>query len=243
MKAKRFNTPDGFRFYRIDGKKYVSATTTCRVIPKTFLMGWYARMEKEAFMHIIEEFQGKKVFLKKLLQLANPKSETAAGKYIEITSRFGNKIHDRIDAFFSKKTKPKLSKKQKRCFKQFLRWYKQSDLKPIKGKSEVVVFHKKMGVAGTVDLLAKNNGKLIVIDWKTGKSIYPDHYYQLVIYIMCAQSMGMKINSGLIVHIPRDGGKVKHYPVIPGKGKAPSFDQVRQLVSFWQMLFLKKGDA
>jgi len=240
MKTKRFNSPDGFRFYQIKGKKYVSATTTCKVIPKSFLNEWYARMEKEAFMKVIEEFQGTKEFLKRLLQLANPKSETAAGKYIEYTSRFGNKVHDRIDSFFSKGKRPKMTTKQKRCFKQFLRWYKKSDIKPIKGKAEFVVFHKKMGVAGTVDLFAKYKGQTLVIDWKTGKSVYPDHFYQIVIYIMCAQSMGMLVKEGLIVHVPRDGGKAKAYPVIPGEGRAPSFDQVRQLVSFWQMLFLKE---
>lgn len=240
MKVKRFNNPEGFRFYKIDGEPFVSATTTCRVIPKPFLMPWYARMEKQALMEIIEEFQDKKVFLKKLLQLANFKSETAAGKYIAYTSRFGDKVHSRIDSFFSKKDRPKLTKAQKKCFKQFLRWWKASGLKAVKGKAEMVVFHKKMKVAGTVDLFTKYKNKLLVTDWKTGKSVYLDHYYQVVIYIMCAQSMGMKVKEGLIVHVPREGGRAKQYPVIPGEGKAPSFAQVKQLVEFWQMLNLKK---
>lgn len=241
MKVKRFNNPEGFRFYKIDGESFVSATTTCKMIPKPFLMPWYARMEKAALMEIIEEYQGSKEFLKKLLQLANPKSETAAGKYIGYTSRFGDKIHSRIDSYFTKKKRPKLNKAQKKCFKQFLRWYKKSELKPIKGKAEVVVFNRKLKVAGTVDLFAKFKGKILAIDWKTGKSVYPDHYYQVVIYIMCAQSMGMKVKHGLIVHVPREGGKVRHYPVIPGKGKAPSFAKVKQLIEFWQMLNLKEA--
>jgi len=241
MAIKRTTSPDGFRFYTIKKKRYPSATTYVRVIPKPFLYPWYANMEKQAVMKLLAKFKGKRL-INRLYALAEPKSEIAASKYIQKMSNWGDLIHSTIDAIFTGAKSPSLKPKHKKCIAQFQKWWKRSKLEAVKNKSEVIVHCEKPLVAGTIDLIAKVKGigELIVCDWKTGAGIYLDHYYQVVMYIMCCQAMGMKVKRGLIVHIPRDGAEVKIYQVIPGEGKAPTFAQVGRLIDFWSLLNANK---
>ena len=76
-------------------------------------------------------------------------------------SKFGSKIHAAIDGWFSNSNpRPKLSKKQKKTYAQFEKWWESAGIKPVKGKSEFVVHDSVEKVAGTVDLLAKKDKKL-----------------------------------------------------------------------------------
>jgi len=239
MAKSKVRNIDGARFYTIKKASYVSATTTCKVMPKPFLMPWYANMEKKAVRRLLKKYINKDLqfdeLIKKLTKLSAERSPTAASIYIEKTSKFGNALHAAIEGFFTGH-KPNLQGKQKKCFKQFKKWWSGSGFTPIKKESEFVVHSNKLKVAGTIDQGVMREGKHEILDWKTGKSVYPDHYYQVVIYIICCQEMGLKVKRGWIVHTPRDGGKVKVHKVIPGKGKAPSIEQVKQMISFWKML-------
>ena len=237
MAKAKIRNIDGARFYTIEKTSYISVTTTCRMLPKPFLMPWYANMEKQAVRRLLEKYEGKKKkLIKELYKLSEPRSPTAASTYITKTSKFGDAIHDAIHGYFTGH-KTKLTPKQKKCFKQFKRWWVGSGFTSIKKESEFVVHSKKEGVAGTIDKGVKNaKGKHQIVDWKTGKSVYPDHYYQVVMYIICCQEMGLKVKVGWIVHTPRDGSKVKAYKVVPGKGKAPSIAQAKQVIAFWKML-------
>lgn len=60
----------------------------------------------------------------------------------------------------------------------FASWFKETQPKII--SSEFVVFGQ--GYAGTVDLLAEINGKLTLIDVKTGQNVYPSHVLQVSAY-------------------------------------------------------------
>ncbi len=236
MATTKATNPDGFRFYTINGKKYVSATTVCKMMPKPFLLPWYAKMEKQAVAKLMATITSSKKLRSALQDLVE--GRPAAIDYIEKTAKFGNKIHAAIESRFSKAKAPKLKKKHRKCMKEFDRWWKGSGLVAVPKKAEFVVHSKKLGVAGTLDLLAKlkDTKILMVLDWKTGSGVYPEAFYQVVIYILCLQEMGFAVKSGLIVHVSRDGSSVKLHQVIPGKGRAPSFEKVKQLISFWKML-------
>ena len=244
MAKTKIKNIDGARFYTIEKTSYISVTTTCKMLPKPFLMPWYANMEKKAVRRLLKKYKKKHLLLTALLEelakLAKKKSPTAASIYIEKTSKFGNALHAAIEGFFTGH-KPKLQGKQKKCFKQFKTWWKTSGFTAIKKESEFVVHSKKLKVAGTVDQGVLREKRHEILDWKTGKSVYPDHYFQVVIYIICCQEMGLKVKRGWIVHTPRDGSKVKVYKVIPGKGQAPSFEQVKQMIAFWKMLNPKRS--
>jgi hypothetical protein len=56
---------------------------------------------------------------------------------------------------------------------------------PVALKVEHVVVNRELGYAGTIDLLAKLRDKLFLIDFKTSKAVYPEHFAQVAAYINC----------------------------------------------------------
>ena len=59
------------------------------------------------------------------------------------------------------------------------------------------------GYAGTLDLYARVKGVLTVLDWKSGKAIYPEAFLQNVAYRHAAKRLGMPSAQGLIVRLPK----------------------------------------
>src|SRR3990167_5730123 len=82
----------------------------------------------------------------------------------------------------------------KNCLKGFFAFKKEYPKIKLK-KAEMPVVSKKHGYCGTLDCIAKENGNLILIDWKSGKCgvgtkkekdippIYPEHEYQVAAYV------------------------------------------------------------
>lgn len=110
---------------------------------------------------------------------------------------------------------------------------------------EQLLYDAQFGLAGTTDLIAQNtqDGTLVIIDWKTNKSIYqkafgdkkgtgacsdiPDcnywHYYiQLSTYAYLLSLKGHVVNKCVLVHLKED--KYETYEVIP------SYSQVEKML-------------
>jgi len=61
---------------------------------------------------------------------------------------------------------------------------------------------------GKFDRLAKRNGKLILSDFKTSNSIYPDHFIQLGGYsIACREWLGMKVEGLEVLRFSKEDGE------------------------------------
>ncbi len=79
--------------------------------------------------------------------------------------------------------------------------------------SEFKVHSKKYKYSGTLDFIGTISlygDELILIDWKTSKSIYPEMGLQLVAYARAYQEMtGIKIKRGLIVCVDKKHGQHK----------------------------------
>ena len=66
------------------------------------------------------------------------------------------------------------------CFLKYLEWESQHKLDPILLEKPLVSEKYKYG--GTLDFYGKIDGILTLLDFKTGKAIYPEHFYQLAGY-------------------------------------------------------------
>lgn len=64
-----------------------------------------------------------------------------------------------------------------RCFDKFLRWEKQHEVEYIFSEKQLV--SDKLKVGGTLDIFAKVDGVWMLLDIKTCKAIYSDHYLQV----------------------------------------------------------------
>jgi hypothetical protein len=74
----------------------------------------------------------------------------------------------------------------------FAEWCK--DVKPKFLFSEITVISKEYGFAGTVDAIAKIDGQMYILDWKTSQSVWPEYELQLSAYKQALKEMGKDVN-------------------------------------------------
>jgi hypothetical protein len=61
---------------------------------------------------------------------------------------------------------------------------------------ERTVYCEVCGYAGTLDLYARVSGVLTVLDWKSGKAIYPEAFLQNVAYRHDGHAPGIALSPG-----------------------------------------------
>lgn len=77
---------------------------------------------------------------------------------------------------------------------------------------EPIMFERMMwspthGVVGTADLIAKVDGVLSVLDWKTSSAIFPEYHLQTACYSMMAmEEFGDVIRDRYVVNVKKSGG-------------------------------------
>ena len=66
--------------------------------------------------------------------------------------------------------------------------------------SEVSVFHPELRYAGQIDCVARCGDRVIIIDWKSGKEIHPEHAMQVAAYAMAYSEMtGLAVSEAYVV--------------------------------------------
>lgn len=94
----------------------------------------------------------------------------------------------------------------------FLEWEKNNKLEYI--KLEYPVVSEKYRYGGTVDMVAKKNGSLWMIDLKTSKAIYPGHKIQLAAYVHAYNEQeDIPVNEYHILQLNKVDGSFQHHPV------------------------------
>ena len=142
------------------------------------------------------------------------------------TADHGTKVHNEIEEWIKEGTEP--SEIKAINGKNWLESYKLNS--NIDVFSEVIIYSTELSIAGTVDILAKNNdtGEYELIDWKTSKKIetvsfgnkmgtheatkhimdcnFYHYSVQLSLYrYILEECYNIKINNQLIAHIRNDG--------------------------------------
>jgi hypothetical protein len=215
---KRKDSAVSGRFYEIDGELYPSVTHCLQAIAKPALINWAANTERaavtEAAADLYEAWAAAlvppvvpreayvatltaKLGVVKAHQKALAKAGdigTEAHKLIEWTMRtaIGAQAGD----------KPIVSDKALWAFMAFEDFAKSVQLKPV--LIEQAVYSKVHRYAGTMDLLARVNGVMTLIDFKTGKSVYPESFLQSAAYSVALEEMGYAPPAAaLIVRVPK----------------------------------------
>lgn len=65
----------------------------------------------------------------------------------------------------------------------FLEWLGKHDIEVL--EAERKLYSREHEIAGTVDCICIFDGKLTILDWKTGSGIYPEHFLQTGGYDIC----------------------------------------------------------
>lgn len=230
---------DRARFYEVDGEQYPSVTTVLDIISKPALGPWYAREERKYLLAAMGEALRAKVPHKKILALIAElaKEKKAADRAKDKAANIGTQVHKMIEYTIRRQLKlkveerPAMSEAALRVFKSWERWWKRSKIRPL--KIETRVHCVGCGYAGTMDLLAEQNGKAVVLDWKTSKGIYWEMLLQNIAYRHACRKMGIKTYGGILVRIPKteDESEVEIHPVKKGE---VSFDAFKHALGLWR---------
>jgi len=144
----------------------------------------------------------------------------------EESAKYGTMVHDEIEMWIKNKTEPK-DIKSINGKNWLLAYQAKSDIDVL---SEIIIYSKELKIAGTMDILAKDNstGEYIIIDWKTSKKINKishkhktgthkvtenimdcnfNHYsLQLSLYrYILEEYYNLKVRNQVVAHIKDDG--------------------------------------
>jgi hypothetical protein len=235
--ATRISRDDGFgrysRFYTTpDGLVLPSVTTILDVIGKPALVGWAAKTERELCLQVAGELfdaapmdpkMSKPVFLATLASRIG--KEKAHRRKLREAGTIGTQLHERIEWTLRRELQqeagpePVLDQPALLAYMAWEDWRKQANLVP--RWIEQVVWSVQYGYAGTLDLFCDidvpGGRGGCVIDWKSGKAIYPEARLQNAAYSQGLVELGQTSHPvhGMVVRLP----KTENDPVL--KGEAP----------------------
>lgn len=214
-KMKSKDTLKGRWYTTPDGKEYPSVTSILGAISKPALMNWAAKVEREMVVNVSAQLyqdmhsKPKMTDVNWKLTLNTMLGNTkAANKELAKAAEIGSQAHALIEwtmmaaMLHEVGPAPEISGKARWAFSAWENWKASVNLKPV--FVEQTVWSNIHQYAGTMDLLAYVNDQLTVVDWKTGKAIYPEAYLQNAAYRHAIREMGHADPvAGLIVRLPK----------------------------------------
>lgn len=179
---KQATTTDDGRYYShhpdAPGKKFVSVTTVLGFVGKgDALLGWAAKVTSEALERTYNLALKYDKGYSPLHPQAFKDAKAAWRNAREDSANRGSRVHKWIEDYFAGDEYPP-DPDIRGHIAQFRKWLEDHKVEPI--LSEVTLYGD--GYAGTCDLIAKVDGILTTIDFKTSKTIQPSMFFQLAAY-------------------------------------------------------------
>lgn len=180
MTQPKYATQDslGRRIYRdpASGKRVPSVTTVIRMLNKPALMGWYAKQAAQ----YAEDHWSELAALEPAERVAH--IAKAADRTKDDAGDKGDSVHIFAEAWLKGEPIPSIRPDMESAVAALFGWFDR--VKPRMLASEVSVW-SETGYAGTFDLLAEIDGEIWLLDYKTGKGIYPEVGLQLAALGAC----------------------------------------------------------
>ena len=178
--------------------------------------------------YFFEGFDAEKVakkLVKNYPKYADRTVESLMKEWAE-SAKYGTMVHDEIEGWIKDDIEPK-DIKSINGKRWLIKYQSKFDIDVL---SEIIIYSKDLKIAGTIDILAKDNntGEYIIIDWKTSKKINKvshnyktgtheitknildcnfNHYaLQLSLYrYILEESYNLRIRNQVIAHITDEG--------------------------------------
>ena len=97
---------------------------------------------------------------------------------------------------------PEELEQARRSLAQFLAWREGHSLRPVHCESAFV--SERLRYGGTVDCYCVLDGEPVLLDFKTGRSIYPEYFVQLAAYAQLLREQGFPVRE---LRVLRLGGE------------------------------------
>lgn len=121
---------------------------------------------------------------------------------LQAAGDLGTRVHSAIDAFILGQ-EPVLDADTKMGYDNFREWLTKSGIKILKG--DTYIAHLALGFGGAMDALGEKDGKLIMLDWKTGNSLQDTASLQSGAYSLAFEdTFGMPIYDGYVVRFGKE---------------------------------------
>lgn len=199
------------RFYTIEGHTLPSVTTILDVIAKPALGPWYAKEERRYFETAMLEVLSRPGARDPEYVLAAVAEAVtgvkAADREKQKAAAIGTAVHAGIEWELRRRLgddagpEPRLPEAAAWAVESWKDWAKSVALEPL--AIERTVYCLECGYAGTLDLYARVKGVPTVLDWKSGKAIYPEAFLQNIAYRHAAARQRMPSAEGMIVRLPK----------------------------------------
>lgn len=198
-------TPDkpNRHMYYVNGVRKTGVTTYLGIVDKSRpLMIWATELYRD-FMLTAVAGGAKEDELVELIY----KGCTLYEEKKEEAATIGDQAHNWVEAYIKGESldMPE-SREAQIAVNAFLDWEKANNVKFI--SSERVIYSKKHDFIGKMDIEAKVNGKLCLIDIKTSGSIYNTYYMQTAAYLRAdEEESGRKYKGRWIIRLAKETEK------------------------------------
>ena len=136
-----------------------------------------------------------------------------AGAYTERTARVGSLAHAMISAallgedFPAPDAAPEELEQARLPLGRFLAWREGHSLRPVHCESAFV--SERLRYGGTVDCYCVLDGEPVLLDFKTGRSIYPEYFVQLAAYAQLLREQGFPVQELRVLRLGGEGWEEK----------------------------------
>lgn len=187
--------PNGY--YTPDGRRCVSVTTVLgKFDSKGGLLHWYY---KNGMTDGLRHAKGEPLI--------------GAENFARDAMAIGSAVHARVESILLSKDQPgempdeALEKQAALCFSSWREWYEGAALTPV--AIELPLLHAERAVGGTVDaVLRDKSGKLVLLDWKTSKEVYPQAIIQTAAYRwLWEEELREEIARCVVLRIDKETGR------------------------------------
>lgn len=230
---------DDARFYDIEGVgRLPSVTTILQVISKPALYAWQAKQGSLKARNVMERLKEMSPYLHDSLwkEFGDAFFKDGYAQAAEAAD-YGTQAHKIIELILKGETTAWATKMEcaaeqvKKAVESFMRWRDREKFEPI--KTESVLHSKKLGFAGTADVIGKTRNGITLGDWKTSKAIYPEYSLQTVAYKYAAEEMtGEKIPNIVIYRFGKDGSFEDY--TVPQISHPDLFDRFIDAKRLWE---------
>lgn len=162
--------------YTFKESQYPSVSTILNQLDKSgALMGWALNCYEAKLNELIADG----VDIEEAIKTAKKEYKNVSNEALDI----GTQVHDAIEQYIKtgKDLTGQLKDEVANGFLAFLEWEKEHVVRWL--ESEVQTVDEKVGYAGTYDAIFQSTtGEIVMVDFKTSKSIYDEYWLQLAAY-------------------------------------------------------------
>lgn len=162
-------------------------------------------------------------------------------KYVDKAANVGTLIHALVEGHITGKTVDTSDftaleiELAQNGFYKYLDWEKQHKVEPIFNEKQFV--SEKYRYGGTLDFYCKVDGKYTLVDFKSGKGIFNEHFLQVSGYANLLKENKYRVDQIMILNIGRNEDEPFQHREIPPTTYKKYFDMFKALVKVY---YIKK---